>query len=318
DASYKRRWQRQGLVLLPSPSFPFPIRCSQEARSRAPPASTRIRQQTLYWPKRDLPEWVDPAARLRRCPGRTRHSETCPRRRKATARWPATASFATRSSRQRAPRPRAYWTRRSAGSKSGLAGAQLMGSLRQQIPHPCNLPASCFGNASGTQLLRQDVESIGLDLEVRAERRGPVQRQSLAEHILRRIKLGQGLHENRHVAVDTPFAALCPIYGGKGLREIEISLQRTIQPSLHDLMQVDTLVETAELGGRAPVDLGNAQSGGKLKLGHPQASTGQAVETCGSVLELDGRVTYVIANSDVAADGGLGIRSSQPRQLGKM
>src|SRR3954453_14742230 len=101
------------------------------------------------------------------------------------------------------------------------------------------------------------------------------------------------------MAMHAPFAAgPTGLQGGKGRCEIDEAGQSPVL-LLHDLMQVDAIIEGGEILLRHRVHPGDAERGTELQFGYPDARPEQAREGGGRLLILQSAVANVVTDADV-------------------
>src|SRR5262245_2373558 len=121
---------------------------------------------------------------------------------------------------------------------------------------------------------------------MRTNGRAFVQLENRTQEPLRRVEVGQGVHEDRHVAMYAPFAAVGTLDVGEGGGEVEVAQQFSIGTAFDHLVQIDALVEALKLRQGFRVDAWHPQGGRELQLENANARAFKARDAAGRVLEL--------------------------------
>ena len=117
---------------------------------------------------------------------------------------------------------------------------------------------------------------------------------------LGRMEAPGHFQEHRHMAMHAPFAAgSSGAQRREGRREIDMARDRAVA-ALHDLVQIDAVVERRERALGLGADRRQAQRGAELQLGDADAGRGESREGVGRVLELHRAVADVVADADMA------------------
>jgi len=117
---------------------------------------------------------------------------------------------------------------------------------------------------------------------------------------LRRMKAPGDLQEHRHVTMDAPLApGLSGAQRRKRGLQVDIANQRAVPP-LHDLMQVDAVIERRERFFGVGIDLGHSQRRAQLQLSDPDAGFSELREGARRLLEFHRTVADIIADAEMA------------------
>ena len=102
------------------------------------------------------------------------------------------------------------------------------------------------------------------------------------------------------MAMHAPFApAVARAQRRERRREIDVARDRAV-PALHDLMQVDAIVECRERCLGVGADGGHAQRRTELELRNADACRRESRESVGGILELHRAMADVVADAEMA------------------